>query len=459
MKLLGPSHAAVDPQRRGAALLLSFLVLMVIVAVVYQLNRSTSIDQQVAHKDVILARMDLAIESAFLEVAEQLLSDAELKQAGEEEGAGGAEEEALGDLGGGGGMGEGEGSNPDSVDSQMDEWAQVAATSFDDIQLRIYIEDEERKYNILNMLNDDEELADDAFDRVVRILDLCREGTDADISYTDAEDLARVMREHMLQRDTSALPRPAELLSDSEEYTSLGLPLTLREFVALPPFTEGLFRDYFDRDENRVHSIGSFLTVYTSPATGEDEGEAESGAGWSVNVNTAPLAVLAGLMDSRDMSIRTWDWVLDYRNQEEELPDSEDDSEPMLDEFGEEVIQKQIFDDIEELAEVPDWDGLSPEIREEVESLLRVESDVFSVFVTARYITASDKNQVYEFDSRVEQEKYERSGSHLVRTARCVLWRTDGDDGGEILPLLRWELLDYAPLPVLDYPDDDWRRR
>ena len=76
-------------------MLLSFLVLMVIVAVVYQLNRSTSIDQQVAHKDVILARMDLAIESAFLEVAEQLLSDAELKQAGEEEGAGGAEEEAL----------------------------------------------------------------------------------------------------------------------------------------------------------------------------------------------------------------------------------------------------------------------------------------------------------------------------------------------------------------------------
>lgn len=459
MKLLGPVRAPGHPRRRGAALLLSFLVLMVIVAVVYQLNRSTGIDQQVAHKDYILTRMDLAIESALLEVTEQLRADAELKEAGDEAG-GDAPEGMPGDMGGDSGAeGGDDAGNPDAVDSQMDEWAQIASTSFDDIHLRIYVEDEDRKYNILNMILDDEDLAQDAYERVVRILDLCREGTNADISGGDADEMARVMRDHMLERDTSFLPRPASLLNDSEEFTNRGLPLTLREFVALEPFTEDHFKDYFDRDDNRVHSIGAYLTVYTSPATGADQGEALDGAGWAVNVNTAPLAVLASLMDSRDMSVRTWDYVVEYRNQEEERQPDEEDTEPILDEFGEEVLQKKIFDSLEELGEVPDWEGLEAEVRTEVETFLRVDSDVFSVYVTARFVTAAEENQRYEFQSRVEEEKYERSGSHLVRTVRAVFWRRSGDDGVEIVPLVRWDVLDYSPLPVLDYPDDHWRNR
>ena len=112
-----------------------------------------------------------------------------------------------------------------------------------------------------------------------------------------------------------------------------------------------------------------------------------------------------------------------------------------------------------ELAEVPDWDAMEPELRERVESLLRVDSDVFSVYVTARFLTAAEENQVFEFESRLQQEEYERSGAHLVRTVRAVLWRRAGDEGVQIVPLVRWEVLDYAPLPVLDYPDDDFRNR
>jgi len=457
------------PDRRGAALLLSFLVLMVIIAVVYQLNRSTGIDQQVAQKDLLMTRMELAIESALLEVTEQLRDDAELKSAAGEEGApeGGTGGEGLGDPSGGpGAPGEAQ-ENPDAADSQMDDWAQIASTTFDDVNLRIYIEDEDRKYNVLNMLAEDEEEAQNAYDRVVRILDACREGTQADISGGDADAMARAMRDHMLERDNSYLPR-AQLTSDDPEKAGQGLPLTLREFVVLEPFREEHFRDYFDRDGERVHSIGAFLTVYTAPAVGPvgaaggaagTQSSASTG-GYAVNVNTAPLAVLAGLFEQRDVDTRTWDQVLDYRNQEEERSEEEEENlEPVLDEFGEEVLPKKIFDSLSELSELPDWDALEPDVRTRAESMLRVDSDVFSVYVTARFVTAAEVNQVFEFDSRLEQEQYERSGSHFVRTVRAVLWRRPGDEGVDIVPLVRWEVLDYAPLPVLDYPDDNWRNR
>lgn len=460
MKLLGSSPTTSTP-RRGAALLLSFLVLMVIIAVVYQLNRSTGIDQQVAHKDYLMTKMELAIESAFLEVAEQLKEDAQLKSGGEGGGEG-AGDLPGGDMGGGGGDAGDPESNPDAVDSQMDDWAQIASTSFDDVNLRILIVDEDRKYNILNMLTADEEEAQEAFDRVVRILDLCREGTLADISSGDADEMARVMRDHMLERDTSFLPRPAATLSDDPENTSLGIPLTMREFVALEPFTEDHFRDYFDRDGKRVHSIDAFLTIYTSPAVGPlgaEGGTTTSSGGYSVNVNTAPLAVLASLFDQRDIGTRTWDQVLDYRNREEERKPDEEDVEPVLDEFGQEIIQKRIFDSLEELQELPDWDSLEGDVRTKAESLLKVESDVFSVYITARYLTAAESNRIYEFQSRAEQEEYERSGRHFSRTVHAVFWRREGQEDIEMVPLLRWDVLDYSPLPVLDYPDDDWRYR
>ena len=79
---------------------------------------------------------------------------------------------------------------------------------------------------------------------------------------------------------------------------------------------------------------------------------------------------------------------------------------------------------------------------------------MFSIFITARRVTADERHQLLDFVSRLEQEEYERSGAHLVHTVRAVVWRQITDDEVKIVPLVRWEVLDYAPLPVLDYPDD-----
>jgi hypothetical protein len=449
-------------RERGAALLLSFLILMVIISIVYQLTRVTGTDQQVAEKTLQLTKMESAIRSAMLEVLEQLRQDGELRLGGGGDG-GGAGGDAGGDPGGDPGDPGGEAvadgeegageSNPDAVDCQMDEWAQVAATTIDEVNLRIYIEDEDRKYNILNMLVEDPEMAEDAYDRVARILDLCREGTTDDITNTKAEEMARVMRDHMLERENSLLPRPLELLNDDEDNTSLGLPLTMREFLPLKPFADHHFRDRFDADEVRVHAITAYLTCYTSPSTGGDNAVRAEG-GFNVNLNTAPLAVLSGLFDSRDVDGRFWDEVLQYRNKEEEVPRGEEEPEEVLDEFGEPVIRKQFFDSVDELSELPDWDGFDPELRGKVEKLLRVDSDVFTITITARVSTADENLRMQEFKSRHEQEMYERSGVHLVRTVRAVYWRQMGDDSVEMVPLVPWEVIDYAPLPVLDLPEN-----
>ena len=433
-------------------LLLSFLVLMVIIAIVYQLNRVTATDQQVANRDFTSTNMDLAIESAMLEVFEQLRSDGELRQ-------GGGGDDGAAAAAGAAGMGpEGgeEGDNADASDSFMDEWAQQAATSFNDLELRILIVDEDRKYNILNMLAEDPDEAQEAFDRVVRILDLCREGTELDIHEADAHDMARIMRDHLLERDNSFLPRPGELLSFDEENRSRGMPLSIREFVVLEPFIEDHYRDSFDSDGNRVHSIDAFLTMYTSPTTGESEGPdpPTSSGGYSVNVNTAPRAVLTGLMSYGELNPSFWEDVLYYRNREEEADPGQEVLEPNLDEFGEEILVTQIFDDLEELREVRGYEMITPESAERMKSLLRVDSDVFSIYITARRVTLSERHQSQDFDTRQEQELYERSGAHMTRTVRCVVWRRMGDENVDIIPLLRWEVLDQSPLPILDYPDE-----
>jgi hypothetical protein len=88
-----------------------------------------------------------------------------------------------------------------------------------------------------------------------------------------------------------------------------------------------------------------------------------------------------------------------------------------------------------------------------MKSLLRVDSDVFSIYVTARMVTLADRHQSQDFDSRQEKEEYERSGAHMTRTVRCVVWRRMGEDDVDLIPLLRWEVLDHSPLPILDYPD------
>ena len=190
---------------------------------------------------------------------------------------------------------------------------------------------------------------------------------------------------------------------------------------------------------------------------GSDAADGEPTDGFGVNLNTAPVAVLKGLFDDRDIPIRFWDEVIEYRNLEEEveLEPGAEEPEPVYDEYGNEVIQLQIFESVEELQEVRSWQNLGSQEQELVSTYLTTTSNVFSVFITARRSTSSSAN-VFIASSAAEREREEELAAGLVRTVRAVVWRREGGDSGATLdPIVRWEVLDYSPYEVQDFPDED----
>ena len=442
-----------DPNKRGAALMLSFLVLIVILMICYQITRTTGIDRIEAQRTQTLTGMDYAISSAFLQVAEDLLADVEA-EGGEEAAGGAAVDPMAGGMGADGGGDESAASSggTGASDSQMDAWAMPQVTMIGEQEVRITVVDEDRKFNVLNMLVEDEEEANENREIVARILDNCREGTLADINRGDADLMSRVMYEHFTRRADSLLPQPT-LLSDGDdpEPDQPAMPLSLREMVVLEPFQEQHFMDFFDADGERVHSIEQFLTIWTSPATFTAP---DAVGGYEVNINTAPLAVLVALFDSRAVDPRLWDEILAYRNEPEELDQDEEEIEPSYDEFGNEVVQKKFFDTVDELTEVRTWDALEAEDQQPIQERLITSSRVFSIYAVARQSTAARENQILEFTDRNSREQYERSSTHLLRVVRQVVWRQEADDGAVIVPLLPWEVLGSAPLDLLDFPDD-----
>jgi len=481
--------------------MLSFMVLLVLILILAQIKYSTDTTGRVGRNEETLVAMDSAIESALLQVFEDLKSDAESDSAAAPGG------EASGPSAGI----PGEDSGP--TDSKEDEWSHPQRTELNEIQLRVLIQDEDSKYNVLSVLTADEDEAEKALDRLARVIEWSRKGTQAEIDGGTARHMATTMAEYMQRRSNQVLPRP-ELLSDREDDEEVGLPLSLREFVALDPelFPPDLFRDYIDETEQVVHSLGTFLTVWSSVGTLDDAnqqaqqgsgggteqdqendpndptdptvpqdptdpndptdpeqqdggtqngtgqgqgGQGDAPPGWAINLNTAPGAVLHSLLDERDTPYRFWDDVILYRNEKDE--EVEENEDPPLDEYGREILVRQYFHSVGDLAQVDGWESLEPIVQSELQGLLKVQSQVFSITVTARKPTGEE--QVDPFSRQEDIEREEANWQGLVRTVRAVVWRrTLGEGDVEIVPLVRWEVLDHVPFEVLDFPESrDYR--
>ncbi len=484
------------PERRGVVLLLSFLVLLVLILILQQIDYSAKTTARVTRNEHTLGAMDLAIESTLMSVFENLKAD------GEADASSGDEEGGAGGLGGAGmdpgaAMGGEEGGGPS--DSHMDDWWGVNRQDFsvmDDIRVRVLIQDEDSKFNLLGLLVEDEDEAERAFERLARIIELSRKGTESEIDSSRARSMAEKIREVLERRTNEVLPQPT-LMTDDEENEERSMLTSLRELVAIDPllFEEDHFRDYLDERGEVVHSIGSFLTVWSCLTTGGTRGDDSQGSGaipdpgdpsaggdptlpdslgdgsdaaggtdpasgagatasGLVNVNTAPIAVLAGLLDERDIPYDLWESVLRYRNERDESEEDPDEDIP-LDEFGEEIFNTKVFDALTELAETDTWNDLDPLVQADIEGMLTVQSQVFSIFLTA-YKPTGEQEYTSQLPTREETENEEAQGQGLLRTVRAVVWRRDLGDGTiEIVPIVRWEVLDYVPYEVLDFPPDE----
>lgn len=496
--------------RRGAALLMSLLVLLVLAALAFQISVTASTDARTARNEINLTMMDNALESALLQVFDKLKSDGEGGGDAQNPAASAGAEQPQDSKGGASTnpadpAAAGSQQQEQSVDSRRDEWATPQRTDINEIKLRIVIQDEDSKYNVLNLLNPDEKEAEAAFNRVVRILDLCREGTMEDIDERVAQEMTRAMLDHMTKRKQSSFPR-AKLLTDDEKAEDRGIPLSLREFAFLKPFDEKMFKDYRDEDGKVVHSIESFLTVWSSLQTvaemqeqsstpaaastaskgtnaastnsksgtqsGQQQQQQPSSSsntnknksetnGYGVNVNTAPNAVLKGLFDDRELAPRFWDKVIEHRNLEEEKKEgetSEEEENPEdapLDEYGRPILKRRIFEQLSELQEIEGWERLLPVVQDQLQKLLTTQSHVFTIFLVARKATSVDGDTSEPPESPEQMREEEERGDALTRVVRCVVWRAKKNDEVVIVPIVRWEVLDYLPHEIQDYPDEE----
>ncbi len=162
-------------------------------------------------------------------------------------------------------------------------------------------------------------------------------------------------------------------------------------------------------------------------------------------------------MDDREISGRWLDSVIEYRNLEEKKEDDKatEEADPVYDEYGRVVIVRQVFDNLSELDQVPGAERLSGDPKAEFLKLLTTKSNVFSIYVTARIINPNDRTGRTYDGPPLPGEHDDELGNGLTRTVRAVVWRVTTDDGTTIVPIVRWEVLDYTPFEVLDYPDDD----
>ena len=468
------AHAtAASDSERGVALVMALIFSILLYILVAELVVSSRMVRATGENDALLARMRTQMQYQLLESEEKLLAD--LVGQDDEMGAEGGAAGALGGLAGaaaatgGGGEGEGEGGegeeaevDPTSVcDSSRDAWFEPVGHPDNDLTTYVWIEDENRKLNLLTLWSPDDEFAQVSRDRMIRLIDGLREDTEFDVSSGDATMIVQSIIDWGNRPNTEQMPTP-ELKTDDEQMREFHAPLHLDELMMLPMVTSELF---FDKALDKIFYPGleSVLTIWT--ATVADPGDPEKlarqraargepaldpkaetqsggeglgdeppqqpeGLGIRINVNTASRAVLRALFDPIRVSDRVIDGIIRYRNEIDEEASDEADTENAAEsaDFGEMQLGSQplynFFEAIGDLDEVEEFEQISDdEVKSEIKNALTTSSQVFSIHMASLFKrSGAEDNRVY-----------------LVRRARSIVMRLEEGDEGKIVPLIPFE--------------------
>jgi hypothetical protein len=398
-----------------------------------------------------------------------------------------------------------DGDDAANVDSFQDSWARPMRMQLGVFEITTFVDDENAKYSLVQLAQKDPEKLDKAIGRAVRILDAMRDDFDDDLTESDSrvivDEIVRWMNPDSRNLDW---PHPPRLSFDSEEHESLLLN-SLEELMLVEGITQGLFYDQVRNDDRIAPGIESVFTVYTLPkftAAGEvslDEGEAidEEGVndalsdddsqggdsvdpvlnnagnvvdgeggmkgvldlratvGIKININTAPRAVVEGLFPTYQLPAVKTEALLEWRNDvdEEALAEREDTSEDLDDiELRESIFgvnedePKQFFKSLADLEKVNGFsaDNLEPETESELQELLGVQSEIFSVYVYVR------ESSLEGF----EQESYYHEPPGTVLRLKAVIWRAPAEDGTKIVYLRDWHKVPYTRWRIPDFQRD-----
>ncbi|MFK7742226.1 MAG: hypothetical protein AB8H80_18070 [Planctomycetota bacterium] len=490
-----------DRHEEGVALILALIFSILLYILVAELVVSSRMVRQTGENDALLARMRTQMTYQLGEAEDKLLAD----MAGDEgeggdlggggEGLAGALGEAgagAGGLGGGGEGGEGEEETDPSAncDSSRDAWFEPVGHPDNDLTTYVWIEDENRKFNILSVWSPDQDYAQESREGLSRLIDALREDTEFDVSSADASVIVQRIVDWGRRSSTLEMPTP-ELKSLSDLDRELVLPLHLDELLMIDGIDEDLF---FDRVfDERVHlGLESVLTIWTSlradpgdpekmarqravaeargesvaepgadPAGGEEGGGGapgetgapngeegpprQEGLGVKVNINTASLPVLRGLFDPGRVSDRVLDAIIRYRSEldEEASQDAQDETDSEVADFGGDMQLgdqqlRQFFETVADLSEVDEYEQLEDEIKEEMQRKLTTNSEVFSIHMASLFKRSDD----------------ERRRAYMLLRSRSIVLRIDDGEEGKILPLVPFEERVGMRVQPIDGQDD-----
>lgn len=467
---------------RGAILILSMLVIMVLACVVVQLYFSTSVSMEIANQQKTLFPTGQAARGAVLQARAVLLQDLEDKSMGEESAS--SEEDGMdggmtdpggdpGDESNRGGEdplsgGGDEGAANAAVDSIVDEWARPGAISLvfaNELEVRVFIRDEDAKFNILSVVAKDDDFAMESRERLMRLVDNFREDTRHDISRSQAERIADSIV-NWLEGDRldflDELPKVKtgkdDVDPDRLDDDPIHFPLTIDELQ----MCEGLSPEIlfgFEQKGERIPGLVEFITCYSNlvfdeiaedeeesdefldndqfgedPTEGEDTGE-DSGEGdgegdeedeeepeevetnnGCVNINTSSYAVLRALLEDDQIPNSFLEKLVEFREEaldaweeaEEQADRWTSDDEEEGDGLDYEEEEDFIFKDPSEVvSRVEDYFetsfNLDNEAEEAFQSLICVTSNVFTIYVSIQV-----------------------PNTEIVKNYRTVVWRWSG---------------------------------
>jgi type II secretory pathway component PulK len=361
-------HHRRDRGQQGAALILAFMALVVLLVVAGQIRFSASVEADYAGYFVRHRKLSMLADAARRQAESVLLVDLEDALAGGDQGQGQA------DLSGG------DADTADVVaqtDSRLDEWMNpgaLAPAMGEGLQVFVEVVDEDSKLNLLGLWTENEEDEDAYREILVRLLDVAFEGTSRDLGYADATEFLDRLDEW--QRGSRGLyetvPLPLLKRTDEQEESEIlqletaifdanegHFPLTLDELLLIGGLTREHMRGFVENDEF-YPGLDEYLTLYShlelkqepegddffaaSPMGGGESsqpgafgtGPTDTGVGEGdeevsvnspthdglVNINTAKLPVLRAI--ARDgVPLSALELIIEFRDKVDELKEDE----------------------------------------------------------------------------------------------------------------------------------------
>ncbi len=477
--------------QRGTVLILAFLVMLILAVMVTQLFYSSSVDLRVAEHDKRNLQMELLARAGLRKAQVVLLLDLEDDSSSAEDQEGGSGDEGGGGglpTGGGSGDGTGDGAQESAtVDALDEDWATgdipFELGSDQRLRVKIHIEDEDRKFNLLLLGTREEEYRKEWRERMERAVDLMRDGKPRDFSSSEASDIVQRIEEWMKGERNDTLELTVAPLASKEQRvdgSTFHPPLSLDELQLAGLKDRTLFTGFLEpasrrdeEDRSWVMGVRSIFTVSTNlemeggsddkggtndgsgndqegenkeeedkkkeeeedkkddEKTDQEEEEAEGVNNGRINVNTAPLCVLKALLPESELPASAWDEYEEFRNEHlkeilEKLKNpfdddkDKDEEDRRKDDPDEPIYPLESIEDLRRFEAFSEKNTfLQPDTWDKLSSILAVQSNVFTVTVAVG--TTDEPHQYF--------------------IVRSLFWRRRTGDETKIIPLVHFKLL------------------